>query len=154
MKPYYREATVRDAIEVAKNLRPEDKQELEGRGLTPLILPFCVTSSEHSGAFFDEDGSIGGICGISPDPLQEGCGVVWMLCTPVVSRKPHTFVRAARRWLSEQEKNYRILWNLADARNHFHHKLLKMLGFKSLRVVNTSPHFLPYLEIVKLCVHQ
>lgn len=151
MKPFYREATVKDAMEVAKNIREEDRQELEGRGFTPLLLPCCVAYSEHSVAFFDETGEIAGVGGITPDTSNSLSGVVWMICTPVVARRPHTFVREARRWLSEHEKNYRILWNLADARNHLHHKLLKLLGFKALRTVNTSPYFLPYLEIVRLC---
>lgn len=154
MKPFYREATVKDAIEVANNIRPEDKQELEGRGFDPMVLPLCVLHSTTSVAFFDSEGQIGGIGGIAPDPSSSLCGVVWMICTPVVSKHPHTFVREARRWLSENELNYRILWNLADARNHLHHKLLRLLGFKALRTVHTSPFFLPYLEIVKLCVYQ
>lgn len=151
MNHYYRKATVKDAIEVAKNLRDEDRQEIEGLGFTPMSLPFFVLTSDVCVSFFDEDGTIAGVGGISPDPNNSSCGVVWLLCTPVVTRKPHTVVRAASRWLREHEKNYSILWNLADARNKFHHKLLKLLGFKALRQVNTSPYFLPYLEIVKLC---
>ena len=151
MKAFYREATFADALQVALTLRPEDKQEIEGLGHSPLILPACVQTSRESVAFFDEDGSIAGVGGISPDPSNSSYGIVWLLCTPVIAKKPHTFVREARRWLSVHERNYKLLWNLADARNHYHHKLLKMLGFKALRVVNTKPYFLPYLEIVKLC---
>lgn len=151
MKAFYREATFADALQVALNLREEDRQEIEGLGHSPLVLPACVQTSRESAAFFDEDGSIAGVGGISPDPSNSAYGIVWLLCTPVIANKPHTFVREARRWLSVHERNYKLLWNLADARNHYHHKLLKMLGFKALRVVNTKPYFLPYLEIVKLC---
>lgn len=150
-KPFSRKATIKDAIEVANNLREEDRKEIEGLGYSPLFLPMCVLTSDVATAMFDGDGSLAGIAGIAPDPSSSSSGIVWMLCTPVVAEKPHTLVREARRWLSEHEKNYSVLWNLADARNHFHHKLLKMLGFKALREVNTKPYFLPYLEIVKLC---
>lgn len=154
MKPFYRKATFADALSVALNLRDEDRNEIEGLGCSPLSIPAYVSSSEESVALFDEDGTIAGVGGISPDPSNSDHGIVWLLCTPVVANKPHTFVREARRWLSEQEPKYKLLWNLADARNHYHHKLLKMLGFKALRVVNTKPYFLPYLEIVKLCASQ
>lgn len=151
MKPYYREATVQDALEVANNILPDDRKEIEGQGHSPLILPFSVVTSRQTAAFFDERGDIGGVAGIVPDPSSSLSGVVWMICTPVVQRRPHTFVREARRWLSANEKDYRILWNLTDARNQYHHKLLRLLGFKALRVVNVKPYFLPYLEIVRLC---
>ena len=151
MNAYYREATFADALQVGLNLREEDRREIEGLGHSPLILPACVQTSRESVAFFDEDGAIAGVAGISPDPSNSACGIVWLLCTPVIHNKPQTFVRGARRWLSEHEQKYKLLWNLADARNLYHHKLLRLLGFKALRVVNTRPYFLPYLEIVKLC---
>ncbi|AGG54535.1 internal virion protein [Cyanophage SS120-1] len=152
MKPYYRKATVKDAILVANNLRKEDREEVEGLGHSPIALPFLVHLSSTAVAFFDEDGTIGGVGGIMPDKRPH-VGQVWMLCTPIVTRKPHTFVRHLKRWLKEQH-DYRLLWNIADTRNIFHHKLLKLLGFKALKVTNQAPYFRPYLEIVKLCVSQ
>jgi len=152
MKPYYRDATTKDAILLANNLRKEDREELEGVGHKNVLLAliFIVQLSETAIAFFDEDDSLGGIGGIMPDP-RDGVAIVWMLCTPVVQRKPHTFVRQTKRWIKEQHKEYRMLWNIADARNKFHHKLLKLLGFKCLRMTYQPPYGLPYLEIVKLC---
>ena len=139
MNAFYRKATFADALQVGLNLREEDRREIEGLGHSPLILPACVQTSRESVAFFDSDGTIAGVGGISPDPSNSDYGLIWMLCTPVIANKPHTFVREARRWLSEHESKYKLLWNLADARNHYHHKLLRMLGFSALRVVNTRP---------------
>lgn len=154
MKPYYRKATAKDALLVANNLRKEDREELEGVGHTncPLALLFAVQSSETAIAFFDEDGAIGGVGGIVDDP-REGVGAVWMLCTPVVTRKPHTFIRNLKRWLKEQH-GYRMLWNIACAKNTFHHKLLKILGFKAIQITYQPPYGRPYYEIVKLCAPQ
>tara|TARA_R100001463_G_scaffold87852_1_gene142491 strand:- start:69 stop:530 length:462 start_codon:yes stop_codon:yes gene_type:complete len=151
MKPYYRKATTKDAILLANNLRKEDREELEGVGHKNVVLAliFMVHISETALAFFDGDDSLGGIGGIMADP-RDGVAIVWMQCTPVVQRKPHTFIRHLKRFLEEQHE-YRMLWNIADARNKFHHKLLKLLGFKSLRMTYQPPYGLPYLEIVKLC---
>jgi hypothetical protein len=73
-----------------------------------------------------------------------------MICTPHIKKNPVTFVKQVKKWLSEQ-KQYKVLTNKVDARNKFHHKLLKLLGFKSIRKVITEPYQLPYIEIVKLC---
>lgn len=127
--------------------------EIEGLGHHKMSLPFSVAISDVAVAFFDGDGTIAGVAGIVACD-QPGIGIVWMICTPALTRKPHTFVRQAKKWLKQQESNYRLLWNLVDMRNHFHHKLLKMLGFKALRVVQQAPNYLPYYEIVRLCASQ
>jgi|TARA_B100000085_G_scaffold285127_1_gene320098 hypothetical protein len=150
MKPYYRAATVEDALYVAKNLQLADKDEMEGMGHQPMMLPFYILASDVAVAFCDSDDTIAGVAGITNDP-RPGVGIVWMMSTPDLSRKPHTFVRQAKLWLREQHE-YSMLWNYCDARNTFHHKLLRLLGFKALKTVNIGPKFLPYLEIVKLCV--
>lgn len=148
-----RTATVEDALQVANNLRPEDLEELEGLGHSRLGLPLSVLISDVAVSFWNDEGEIAGVAGIAPDP-REGVGVIWMLCTPVITTQPHTFVRQAKKWLKKEQSNYRLLWNLADARNHFHHKLLKMLGFKAIACSPSGPYNLPYLEIVKLCAYQ
>ena len=130
---HIRTATVQDAVHVANNLRPEDLQEIEGLGHKPLSLVFSVLLSDVAVSFFITEGEIAGVAGIVKQ--SDEVGVIWMLCTPSVELNPHTFVRHAKRWLKEEQRNYRLLTNLADARNLYHHKLLRMLGFKALRAV-------------------
>ena len=146
---HIRSATVQDAVQVAINLRPEDLQEIEGLGHDPMVVILSVLLSDVAVSFFNTDGEIAGVAGIVKE--SDEVGVIWMLCTPAVELNPHTFVRHAKRWLKEEQRNYRLLTNLADARNLYHHKLLRMLGFKALRSVPAGPYNLPYLEIVKLC---
>ena len=148
----YRPATVADAVQVANNLRPEDLKEIEGMGHKSPAVIFSVLASDVAVSFFSKEGEIAGVAGICPDS-RAGVGVIWMLCTPVVQKEPFTFVRQAKQWLADEQRNYRLLWNLADARNLYHHKLLRMLGFKALRSVPAGPFNLPYLEIVKLCAY-
>ena len=152
MKPYYREATVQDALIVANNIRDEDRQEIEGLGLTPFFLPISVMESDAPVAFFDELNNPLGVAGVVT--TNPGEGQVWMICTPYVQRIPHTLVRQAKKWLAKTEQDYNILYNIADTRNVLHHKLLKILGFKALRRVYPEPYLLPYYEIVKLCAYQ
>ena len=149
---HHRPATVKDGMVVLKEMRPEDKAEVVGMGVELIQVPFGVLVSEHATYFHDENGSPAGIAGVIR--LSPTEGQIWMLCTPLITTKPITFVRQAKAWLREVEQEYQLLWNLADARNHVHHKLLKHLGFKALRTVPAGPEALPYFEIVKLCAQQ
>ena len=144
-----KEATVQDALEVARNIRPEDKMEIEGLGHNLGALPFSVALSDVAVSFYNKDGDIAGVAGICPSGVPRS-GIIWMICTPSVQTQPITFVRQARKWLAKEEKNYDVLWNYTEIRNTLHHKLLKMIGFKALRVLQPAPLYLPYYEIVKL----
>ena len=143
----YRPATIRDGFTVANNIRKEDLQELEGLGLNQLNIPVGVLSSEHSTVFYTREGEIAGCAGINR--MDDNVGQIWMLCTEAIHKEPITFVRQAKKWLRDIESDYRLLWNLADARNHVHHKLLRHLGFKAIRSVPIGDNH--YYEIVKLC---
>ena len=145
----YRPATIKDGFEVAKNLRTDDLNELLGMGYSHLHVPFGVATSSHATTFFTRNGDLAGVAGVNPE--SNGQALVWMVCTPAIHNEVFTFVRQAKHWLSEVETEYSLLWNLADARNHMHHKLLRHLGFKALRAVPVGPKQLPYFEIVKLC---
>ena len=145
----YRDATVKDAFKVVNNLRDEDRAEMEGIGHSCLTLPFGVLVSEHAVYFFSKEGKPAGLAGIFRE--ENNVGQIWMLCTPVIHDAPITFVREAKKWLEHIQGEYTLLWNIADARNQVHHKLLKHLGFKALRKVAVGPNHLPYYEIIKLC---
>jgi len=130
---------------VASNLRPEDRREVvEGHGVEPTIaIPlgslrgFCV----H---FTVPDGKTAGLAGIEED------GRIWMLCTDAIHKYPITFAREAKRFIDSRQEP--ILWNVVDARNTAHIKLLKYLGFKFLRTVPFGPNQLPFIEFCKLWI--
>lgn len=146
----YRPANLKDCLVVINNLRPEDKAEVEDIGQLSDV-PFGALASEHF-TYFEFGGAPAGIAGIVR--LSPTEGQIWMLCTPQISAKPLAFVRQAKEWLSSVEREYKLLWNYADARNHVHHKLLKHLGFKAINSAPIGPNSTPYYEIVKLCVAQ
>jgi len=147
-----RKATVKDAVEVATNLRPEDLSELEGMGYTPFQVICGVLFCEDTFAFTNYEGKLAGVGGVIPD--EEGNAYIWTLTTPAIYSMGVTFFRHTKRHFDEFTKPYKMVYAQCDARNKLHHRFLKHLGFKALRTVPTGPECLPYYEVVKLCAFQ
>jgi hypothetical protein len=137
--------TLEAAHYVASNLRQEDRREVvEGHGVEPTIaIPLCA-SCGSSVYFTVPDGKTAGLAGIEED------GRIWMLCTDAIHKYPITFAREAKRFIDSRTEP--ILWNVVDARNTAHIKLLKYLGFKFLRTVPFGPNQLPFIEFCKLWI--
>ena len=132
------------AIEVALNLRDDDRREVvEGHGVHPLTSAINATQDPSSVYFTVPNGRTAGMAGIS-----EG-GVVWMLCTPAIHDYPITFAREAKRFIDTREDP--ILWNIVDKRNAVHLKLLQFLGFKFLRELKHGPNQLTFIEFCRVC---
>ena len=134
---------------VADNLQFEDKQELEGLGQQDmrLALRLSVASSDNPICFWNPDGMICGVAGVSRTDAHSGA--IWMLTTPHVRHYPKLFFKEARKWV-DQQTSYLMLHNIADPRNTMHMKLLHMLGFKRLSYVSVGPQRLTYVEFAKL----
>jgi len=125
---YIHPATIEAAIQVASNLLPEDRREVEeGHGLDPM----------------EELGKTAGMAGVGPE------GEVWMLCTPAIHDYPITFAREAKRFIESRTEP--LLWNIVDKRNTVHLKLLKFLGFKFLREISHGPKQLTFIEFCRVC---
>jgi hypothetical protein len=145
-------ATFADGIELIKNIRTEDREEVEAIGSSLLHVPFGVLMSEEAYVFHDKYGNLAGIVGIvrqSPD-----IGAIWLLATPAVDDINLSVIRTFKRWLDTKGEDYKMLWNLADARNTKHHKLLRFCKFKAIRSISAGPNHQPFYEIVKLCAIQ
>ena len=131
------------AVEVASNLRPEDRREVEeGHGLNPLVELVKAAQRGTCVYFNVPNGKTAGMAGVEKE------GVVWMLCTPAIHDYPVTFAREAKRFIdSRQEK---LLWNIVDERNTVHLKLLRFLGFKFLRKKLHGPNHLSFIEFCRV----
>ena len=107
MSKYIHPATVEAAIEVASNLLPEDRREVEeGHGLDPIKE---LTNAAQSGScvwFEVPNGKTAGMAGVGPN------GEVWMLCTPAIHEYPITFAREAKRFIQSREEP--LLWKIVD----------------------------------------
>jgi hypothetical protein len=130
------------AIEVASNLRLEDRREVvEGYGVDPIdaipkeaLKGFCIY-------FTVPDGRTAGLAGIGDN------GAVWMLCTPAIHDFPVLFARQAKRFIDSRNEN--LLWNYVDKRNTAHLRLLKYLGFTFVEEVEFGPNNLPFILFTK-----
>ena len=143
MSKYIHPLTEEAAFEVASNLLPEDRREVEeGHGYDPTVILPSTYDMGDSVYFRVPNGEIAGIEGVHDK------GQIWMLCTPAILKYPVTFAREAKRYVdSRQEK---LLWNIVDKRNTVHLKLLRFLGFKFLRELKHGPNQLTFIEFCRV----
>ena len=145
MSKYIYKLTVEAAKEVASNLLPEDRKEVEeGHGHDPKIVIPLASKTGDSVYFKVPNGEIAGAAGVSKK------GQIWMLCTPAILKYPHTFARESKRYVESRKE--KLLWNVVDKRNGVHLKLLRFLGFKFIREISYGPNNLTFIEFCKLCV--
>ena len=127
------------AMEVASNLLPDDRREIEeGHGVDP-IEALTIAAHRSSYVYFTmPNGKTAGLAGVDDD------GLIWMVCTPVILEYPHAFARGAKKFV--QSRNEPLLWNIADKRNKVHLKLLKFLGFKFSEEIFYGPNQLTFIK--------
>ena len=143
MPNYIHPITYEAALEVATNLRSDDRREVvEGHGLNPMILLPMAAQEGSAGYFTVPDGKTAGLAGVGDG------GAIWMLCTPEIHRYPITFAREAKRYVDSREEP--LLCNILDCINTVHLKLLKFLGFKFLRKVEHGPNNLQFIEFCRV----
>ena len=142
MSKYIHPITVEAAKEVASNLRPEDRREVEeGHGLDPMVELVWAAQNLPCVYFTVPNGKTAGMAGV------ESNGTIWMLTTPAINEYPITFAREAKRYVDSRPENY--LYNIVDERNTVHLKLLKFLGFKFLRKISHGPNNITFIEFSK-----
>ncbi len=143
MSKYIHPITVEAAIEVASNLRPDDRREIEeGWGLDPMDV-LTKSAQRRTGVWFEvPNGKTAGMAGVDKG------GIIWMICTPAIHEYPVTFAREAKRFVESRTEP--LLWNIVDKRNTVHLKLLKFLGFKFLREISHGPNNLSFIEFCRV----
>ena len=142
MSKYIYPLTEEAAFEVASNLLPEDRREVEeGHGYDPTVILPSTYDMGDSVYFRVPNGELAGIAGVHDK------GQIWMLCTPAILKYPVTFAREAKRY--EDSRQEKLLWNIVDKRNTVHLKLLRFLGFKFLREIEHGPNKLTFIEFCR-----
>ena len=144
MSNYIHPITLEAAAEVAFNLRPDDRREVEeGHGLNPLVELVQEAKNGSSVYFTVPNGKTAGMAGVGED------GLIWMLTTSAIHDYPLPFAREAKRFVDARTEP--LLWNIVDERNRVHLKLLKFLGFKFLRKKLHGPNNLSFIEFCRVC---
>ena len=143
MSKFIHPITLEAAIEVASNLRSDDRREVEeGHGIPAALLPSIMAHNPSYVYFTVPDGKTAGMAGVGEQ------GDIWMLCTPDIHRYPITFAREAKRYVDSREEP--LLWNIVDSRNTAHLRLLKFLGFKFLRKFKHGPNDITFIEFCRV----
>ena len=94
MSKYIHPLTEEAAFEVASNLLPEDRREVEeGHGYDPTVILPSTYDMGDSVYFRVPNGELAGIAGVHDK------GQIWMLCTPAILKYPVTFAREAKRYV-------------------------------------------------------
>ena len=143
MSKYIHPITKEAALEVASNLRPEDRREVEeGHGVDSTLALLDAVQKPSCVYFTVPSGKTAGMAGVDPG------GQIWMLCTNAIEECPLTFVREAKRYVERQPD--KLLWNIVDKRNVVHLKLLKFLGFRFLQELKHGPNQLTFIEFCRV----
>ena len=140
---YIHPITLEAATQVASNLRPDDRREVEeGHGIPSALIPSLMSQNPSYVYFTVPDGKTAGMAGVGEQ------GDIWMLCTNEIHRHPIRFAREAKRYVDSRPES--LLWNIVDSRNKAHLRLLKFLGFKFLRRYEHGPNSIPFIEFCRV----
>lgn len=125
-----RDATERDLLELAPNLRAADHREiLASFGESPEeALLYSLRMSPICKVGVDEEG-VAGVFGCGPHPENKLVGVPWLMGTDRMARNVKWFMRTAKIWKALFHLNYPHLWNLVDSRNTVHVRWITHMGF-------------------------
>ena len=134
--------TLEAAIEVASNLRPEDRREVEEGHGVDVFTSIVSKAQEGTCIYFTmPNGKTAGMAGVEDD------GMIWMLTTEAIYDYPFAFARGCKKYVEHHSNLH--LWNIIDKRNTVHLKLLKFLGFEFLEEIFHGPNNLPFIRFYK-----
>ena len=152
MKPYIKVATIQDAINLSKDLRKEDIEEIKAyANIKPKeALILGIRTSKIPLGVFNQKGEIVSLCGVRS--INSYLGQVWLLASPKIQDNfSMTFLRHCRAVADVLTKDHKILFNYVDARNELHIKWLKWCGFT---FINKHEEFgfekRPFYEFVRI----
>lgn len=128
-----REATWRDAVELAPKLRQADLDEIKaasGRdALGALSYSLKNSRSPQAGLI---DGEVVCMFGVAQQSFFSIAGAPWLLASDQLVKHAKPFLRRSREYIKSLKKDYLYLCNYVDARNTQAIKWLRWLGFDIL----------------------
>lgn len=140
-----------DVIELAQNLRKEDREEiLASSGKEPFEALLAGYLYCHYCKSIMEGDSCIGMFGVGH--IDNGVGKVWFLMSNKLLQKYKIkFIRESKKWLAEMHQSYPLLFNYVHEKNEVHVRWLKWMGFT---FINRHKAFgagrEPFLQFIKV----
>lgn len=147
----YRTTVIPDCHYVGSRLRAADLAEVRSRGSDPVEAVIkgyvygdrCVTILAGG-----EPICVYGAVSTGQSPKSAS---VWMLGTDGVYANRRDFIKDSRERVHDLIRDYELVWNYVDSRNHLHVRWLRWLGFTFIRsTTELSVDGTPYYEFAKL----
>ena len=139
-------ATLAHALELGKNMRETDRQEVwAAANYTPKEA--ALLSLEASGYLAMTglaDGQVVCMFGVGSAAIISTTGIPWLLTTDGVERHARAFLRRNRAVVAAMRDRYPLLRNYVDERNTVAVKWLKWLGFDIMPSVPFGVEGLPF----------
>ncbi len=145
---YVKPFELHDLAPIAKNLREDDKREIEAAiGIAPeAALLMSITSADYCNVIMtDKPVGIFGLEG------KATLGQPWMLATDGIKDCQIQFLKECRNFIDEMLTYYPILSNFVDERNTLHQKWLSWCGFIPFkRIEGYGIAQIPFIEYVRI----
>jgi hypothetical protein len=124
-------ATLEDALYIAANLRPSDREECNAHTDTdaPATLKKAWEQSSHAWTVKNIEGAPVAILGLVPAPGLKDTGIPWLLCTEEADAMPKAFAWYAQEYLDVCHAIYPKLFNLVPSTSTKTLAWLERLGF-------------------------
>lgn len=147
---YTRPARQEDIPVLAATLREADVSEIKASsGLTPGEALYRGMEKGPAYVACLPNGTPVCIYGIVPMSTQ--VGGIWMVASKQFHLVHRQFLRECKGVLEEITRDYRMVFNFTDARNHVHHRWIKWMGFTIIKRHESYGHEgRPFLEFVKI----
>lgn len=125
----YRRPTDEDCIQLAENLREEDRREIGGMTGYNFLqeIRLCVSSSAQCWCCLYGDQVLAAF-GVIPTNPMERQGIVWMLASKYTKEHKLYTGRWTRRGIQALLKDWDFLYNFVDKGNYSTIKWLRWMG--------------------------
>ena len=149
----WRKSILADVVELAANMRQEDKEEvLADSGSSPQeALFYCFFNSKPCMTMVGRKGNLMGMYGVVP--CSPKVGRIWMLGHKTMIndyKDVRDFLKYSPIELQKFHCNYPLLYNYVDERNTTHIKWIKWMGFSIIKKHATfGAAGIPFYEFVK-----
>ena len=113
---HVRQSLLHDAIELSKNIRQADLDEIEvsttQSPLECLIEPFTQPNKYQTYSMIGNEGECVGMFGVNLD------GVVWMISSDLLySKYLRQFLNQTKHWIDVLQGPHNVIYNYVDPRN-------------------------------------